>query len=195
MKTMICMLLAITSVQAFGEVRIFIEDFNGTAALKYQCTADETVRAFALDVTVDTGTITGISAFHVGESTAQAKGYGIFPSSFRKTIEIDSETGEVIDWTTPDYTPLADANDCPDGTQLGLDSPGVTLEFGGLWVHDNLDAVPGPTGLLCLLTLSEPANVSVASNICRAGVVLAYPEIKSIRPVVTGAYVDPANRP
>jgi hypothetical protein len=174
-------------------VQVYVEDVNGLAAIKYACTADETVRAFALDVSVDAGTIVGISGFHIGESTALARGYGIFPAAFSRSIEIDPETGEPSSWDVNDYTPLADPRDCPEGTLAGLETNGVTLEFGGLWELHNPVAIPGPTGILCLLQLSDAANVSVSPNIYRGGVVLT--NATTIQPEALGAFVDPANMP
>lgn len=192
-RTMICLSCFVWAASASAAVEIYVEDVNGLAAIKYACTAEETVRAFALDVSVDAGTIVGISDFHVGESTAADQGYGIFPSAFSRFIEIDAETGEVSAWDVNDYTPLADPQDCPEDTLPGLGTTGVTLELGGLWELDDPLAIPGPTGTLCLLQLSDAANVSVAPNICRGGVVLT--NVEAIQPEASGAFVDPANMP
>ena len=56
-----------------AEVRVYVEPLGGLAWLKYECTAGEVVRAFALDVTVDRGVILGVSDYVVGESTASAR--------------------------------------------------------------------------------------------------------------------------
>lgn len=190
---MIFLSLSVLASSTSAAVHVYVEDVNGLAAIKYTCTAGETVRAFALDVSVDAGAIVGISGFHIGESTALARGYGIFPAAFSRSIEIDPETGEPSSWDVNDYTPLADPQDCPKGTLAGLGTNGVTVELGGLWELDNPDAIPGSTGTLCLLQLSDAANVSVAPNVCRGGVVLT--KAKAIQPEGLGAFVDPADMP
>jgi hypothetical protein len=179
-------LLLIVTAQA--EVRVFIQDSNGVALVKYQCTAGEVVRAFALDVSVDNGQILGISNFLRGPSKAGATGYGIFPAAFRDHIPIGGGTN--INWKTSDYTPLAAVSDAPEATLPGLNSRGVTLELGGLWDPTDPAAIPGSAGTLCALTLSQPAKVSVAANARRGGVVSAFPE-SVIQPVFSAAPVGP----
>jgi hypothetical protein len=176
-------------VCARAEVRVFVQDSNGVATVNYECTAGEVVRAFALDVSVDRGEIVGISGFFRGESKAGGTGYGIFPASFRDHISVG--TGTNINWDVSDYTPLAAAGDVPGGTLPGLNSSGVTLEFGGLWDPAVAAAIPAPTGTLCALKLSQAAKVSVAANVSRGGVVSAIPG-SLIAPVFTGSLVGPA---
>jgi len=179
--------LGILVSAARAEVRIQVEDVEGVAWLKYECTAGEVVRAFALNVSVDRGRIVGISDFHRGESTPGATGYGIFPASFRDHLSVTGGTN--VDWDASAYTPLAAVN--PGDALPGLNSSGVTLEFGGLWDPNDPAAVPGPAGTLCALHLSEPARVSVEANASRGGVVSAEPGIVSV-PVFVGALVGPA---
>jgi hypothetical protein len=171
-----------------AEVRVFIQDSNTVAQIKYECSAGEVVRAFALDVSVDRGRIIGISDFFRGGSTAAAQGYGIFPASFRDHITIGPGTN--VNWDVSDYTPLAVTADYPGDTFPGLNSSGVTLEFGALWNPDIPAAIPGPTGTLCSLRISERATVSVAANSSRGGVVAAEPGTV-LSPVFTGAVVQP----
>jgi hypothetical protein len=174
---------------ARAEVRVFVQGSNGVALINYECTAGEVVRAFALDVSVDRGEIIGIFGFFRGVSQPGATGYGIFPASFRDHIVVGS--GTEVDWTVSDYTPLAVVADSPSDTLPGLNSTGVTLELGGLWDPTVPASFPGLTGILCALSLSQPANVSVAANTSRAGIVSAFPE-SVIRPVFSGAFVGPA---
>jgi len=171
-----------------GEVRVFVEDINGVAWIQYECTAGEVVRAFALDVSVDLGQILGISDFFRGESKAGSTGYGIFPAAFRDHIDVSAGTN--IDWNVGGYTPLAAVNDAPDDTLPGLNSSGVTLEFGGLWDPTVPAAIPATTGTLCAMHLSEPATVSLAPNFTRGGVVGAFSD-SPITPVFLGAVVGP----
>jgi len=172
-----------------AEVRVHVQDTNGLAWLVYECTAGEVVRAFALDVSVDQGQIVGISGFLRGLSRPGATGYGVFPAAYRDHLSTGSPTN--IDWSVSDYTPLAVVADAPGDTLPGLHSAGVTLELGGLWDPTVPDAIPGPTGTLCALELSQPASVSVAANATRGGVVSAFPGLV-IKPVFVGAFVGPS---
>lgn len=181
----VCLLAA----AAGAEVRVFVQDTNGVAWIKYQCTAGEVVRAFALDVRVDRGQIVGISDFFRGESQAEAQGYGIFPAAFRDHITIGS--GTKVNWDASDYTPLAVAQDSPNDTLPGLNSSGVTLEFGGLWDSAVPAAVPGAAGTLCAIQISEAATVSLAANLSRGGILSASSDAR-ISPVFSGTIVGPA---
>lgn len=171
-----------------AEVRVFIQDSNGVALVKYECTAGEVVRAFALNVSVDQGSIIGISDFFRGPGSAQATGYGIFPASFRDHL---AGSGADIDWSSSDYTPLADVTDSPADTLAGLNSSGVTLELGGLWDPTVEGASPGPSGTLCALQLSQSARVSVSANLARGGVVSAFAGTL-ITPVFVSGIVGPS---
>jgi len=167
-------LVFLFGLSAQAEVRIFLQDSNGVVWVKYDCTAGEMVRAFALDISVDQGEITGVSGYFRGESRAGATGYGIFPASLRDQLLVGGVTN--IDWQASEYTPLASVSDDTEGTLPGLNSFGVTLEFGGLWDSTVPGAVPGSTGTLCALSHSQPANVSISANQSRGGVVSAFPE-------------------
>ena len=174
---------------ARAEVRVFIQDSNGVALVKYECTAGEVAQGFALDITVDQGQILGVSDFFRGPSTIGATGYGVFPASFRDNFNTGSGTN--INWAASGYTPLADVADKPEGTLPGLNSSGVTLELGGLWDPGVPEAMPSASGTLCALQLSKAAKVSVAANAARGGIVSAFPN-SGITPVFLGAVVGPA---
>lgn len=168
-KIAVILALSMMATVASAEVIVSVADVNGLAAIQYQCTAGETVRGFGLNVTVSTGTITGISGFHIGESTAESKGYGIFLGAFARAITVDPNTGVVDEWDIEDYTPIANVDDYEDDTLAGLDTDGVTLELGGLWDVDDETAIPDSSGILCYLSLSNEATVSIAANVVRAG--------------------------
>jgi hypothetical protein len=144
-------------------------------AINY-ATDGEKVRAFALDITVDKGKITGISDFIRGESTAANPGYGIFPANFARYITVNADTGEVAKWDVNDYTPVADP--CDTGALGGLGTNGITIEMGALYypTEDNSPNAPPNSGTLFNLTVSEPATVTIALNEIRGGVVLTDPE-------------------
>jgi len=183
--TISAVLLLASSAQA--NVRVFVQDTNGVAWLKYQCTAGEVVRAFALDVTVDQGIIFGISGYLVGVSKPGAQGYGIFPASFRDHATVNSGTNVTYDLSQ--YSPAAVVADYPSDTQPGLNSSGITLEFGALWDPNAPGAVPSASGTLCALHLSHAANVSVRANVSRGGVI-ASPADFVLAPTFNGAFVD-----
>jgi hypothetical protein len=187
-KCLVFMSVCLLSALAQAGVRVFVQDIGGQAWIKYECTAGEVVRAFALDVSVNRGQVVGISDFFRGASTAGARGYGIFPAAFRDHLTPGSGTN--IDWDVSGYTPLAVAADRPADTLPGLNSSGVTLEFGGLWDPTEPAAMPDPVGTLCALQISEPAQVSVAANLARGGVVSAIPDVL-LAPVFSGAAVAP----
>lgn len=175
------------ALSAWAEVRVYVEDVQGVAWLRYQCTAGELVRAFALDVAVDRGTIRGVSDYHRGESTAGARGYGVFPASFRDRLTVTGGTN--VNWEAERYSPVAAAADAPSGTLPGLNSSGVTLEFGALWDPSVPAAVPGTSGTLCAIHLSKTASVSLAANSLRGGIVPASADA-TIRAVFVGARVE-----
>lgn len=172
-----------------GAVQVGVQDTDGWAAIKFECTGGEVVRSFALNVQVDKGQIVGITNFFRGVSTPGARGYGIFPAAFRDHIAVSSATN--ANWTVDGYTPLAVVADSPADTLPGLGSSGVTLEFGGLWDSTTTAGVPPATGTLCWLQLSEPAQVTVTSNARRGGVTSASTGM-SLPATFAGAFVDPS---
>jgi hypothetical protein len=189
MKLIALCLTCLVVASSQGEVRVLVQETNRAVVLKYECTGGEVVRAFALNITVDHGLITGVSNYFRGESTAAAQGYGIFPAAFRDVIKVGSGTN--INWDVPGYTPLAVVTDRPADTLPGLNSSGVTLEFGGLWDVTMPGAVPPAAGILCTLQISQAANVSVTANVSRGGVIPASSDIV-LNPTCVGSFVDPA---
>jgi hypothetical protein len=173
MRKLVMFLVVLTlAVPVLASVNIIIQNDNGKAAIKYETTAGEHVRAFALDITVNKGTITGISDYIRGESTAAAKGYGIFPANFARYITVDGTTGEVAAWDVNGYTPVAEPNDT--GALGGIGTSGVTIEMGALYypTNDTSPNAPPISGTLCKLTVSEPCKMSAVVNAVRGGVVL-----------------------
>jgi hypothetical protein len=187
--SLIILIGLLAHLSARAEVKLFVQEENRAAAIKYECTGGEVVRAFGLDVSVDRGQIIGVSNYFKGESTPTAQGYGIFPAAFRDCITVGA--GSNINWEVPGYTPLAVVGDRPADTLPGLNSSGVTLEFGGLWDPAVPSAVPPATGTLCTLQISQAANVSVAANLSRGGIIPSSSDI-TITPAFTGVFVDPA---
>jgi hypothetical protein len=190
MKAMLFFLgLLPLALSTSASVHLSVQATNGLAYINYQCTAGEVVRAFALDVTVDRGQIVAVTNYFRGLSTAAAPGYGIFPASFRDNVTVSS--GSNADWNATGYSPLSVVADDPAGTLAGLNSSGVTLEFGALWDPTVPAAVPPANGTLCALQLSQTANVSIAANASRGGII-ASPSDVLISSQFIGALVGPA---
>lgn len=185
-KCVLFLVVLMVAGTASATVEIVVKNVNGMAEIHYKTTPEEPITAFALDVTVDAGNITGISGFVRGESTAEKPGYGIFPASFAAAISVDPETGEVSDWNLDEYTPLA--NPLHPGALGGLDTPGVTLEMGALYASQ-ADA-PALEGLLCRLTISEAATMTVGLNAIRGGIVMR-DATKAIDPVLGSEVITP----
>lgn len=181
------LLVCFLAFSSSASVQVFLQDTNGIAWVKYQCTAGEVVRAFALDATVDQGVIFAVSDFFKGVSKPASKGYGIFPASVRDHATITSGTNITFDPTR--YTPLANVSDAPGDTLPGLNSTGVTLEFAALWDPAVQAAIPPASGTLCALHLSRGAHVSITANRTRGGVVASPPDI-ALTTTFTGAFVD-----
>jgi hypothetical protein len=127
----------------------------------------ELVRAFALDVTVDSGTIDSYSAAHAD--------YDIYPGS----IVIDAG-GTVTDAGSP----IADAS--YPGTLGGTGTSGVTIEMGSLYASG--ETPPPTSGALITLTVSGPCNVSITENVIRGGIVMEDPAVPA-NPSFTGCEV------
>ena len=131
-----------------------------TVTIGYESDAD--LSAFALDCNVSDGdTIDDINDFHTGESITGSKGFGIFPGS----IDINSVTAQVDDFGDP----VADPCKHP-GALGGLNTSGVTIEMGALYVDGNQ---PPLTGTLCTLTVSDTTKMTIVLNSTRGGVVKA----------------------
>lgn len=172
MKRLILLVAVLAlATPAMAAVRIIAEPQGDLTAIKYE-TDGEKVRAFALDIAVDAGEIIGISDFMRGESTAANPGYGIFPANFGRYIVVDPNSGEVADWDTDEYTPVADP--CDPGALGGIGTAGITVEMGALYypTSDDSPNAPPNSGTLFTLMLSEDAKLSVALNEVRGGVVL-----------------------
>lgn len=164
-KVIFPLLVAVLTAPAWANIAISVKDVSDANGLKaaIEYSGTERARAFALDITVDLGTIEAISGFAVGDNN---NGYGIFPANFSRYITVDPLTGVVSDWTPQSYTPVADAND--PGALGGIGTSGITIEMGSLYDKK----APPLQGRLCVITLSEACKVTVAANATRGNVVL-----------------------
>ncbi|MEJ2647082.1 MAG: hypothetical protein P8016_01580 [Sedimentisphaerales bacterium] len=162
MKKVFCAIVVIMlAAPLWADIAITATDLGGgVVAIDYSGT--ELARAFALDIKVNTGEITAVSDFAIGDENSS---YGIFPANFSRYINV-LDTGEVETWADPNYTPVADAND--PGALGGIDTNGVTIEMGSLYET----AAPPLEGRLCTVTCSESCLLSVTTNEIRGNVVL-----------------------
>ena len=114
--------------------------------------ADPNVRAFALNITVDSGAkITGASNFN--------SDFNIYPGS----IDINDTTGLVDNAGSPICDP------CVYGDTLaGIGSGGMTIEMGSLY-KKGTDPSPDPCGVLLTFTVDTDCTVTLAGNVSRAG--------------------------
>jgi hypothetical protein len=104
---------------------------SGVVEVRYNCSASEKVRSFALDLSVDSGmTIENIRDFNVGESKKPGGGYGIFPGAFADYIDAANPN-----WANPNYKPLAPVADL--NARSGLGTGAITVEMGTLYVDVN----------------------------------------------------------
>jgi hypothetical protein len=167
MKKLLCLFAVIAlTAPAFADVEIICTD-NGGGSVTVSYVADteaELVRAFALDISVDAGTITGISNFKTGESTQADPGYGIFMTS------IDLTDPENPVWNTPVADPV-DPEDNPY-TCGGLGDSCITVELGSLYDMAVPNDSPLTSGDLFDLTVSETCNMSIDINADIGGIVM-----------------------
>ncbi len=163
-KTFFVLVVAMLTTPMWAAVTITATDLgDGVVAIDYSSDETELVRAFALDITVDAGTVEAISDFAVGDDN---NGYGIFPANFSRYITVDPATGEVSDWSIAGYLPVADGND--PGALGGLGTNGITIEMGSLYDTK----APATQGRLCTVTCSETCLLTVTTNATRGNVVL-----------------------
>jgi hypothetical protein len=138
---------------ALAQVDITCECADGVVTISYDAGTD-TVRAFALDITVAGGTITGYDT-----AVTYDPNYNIYPGS------ISIVDGEVNDLGTP----IGDPNDHVD-TKAGLGTDAVTIEMGAL--YDLGGAAPPSSGQLIKLMVDGGTTVTIEENDARGGVVL-----------------------
>jgi hypothetical protein len=176
-KFSLILVIFVLAAPAWAVVTISVEpntpgnSFN----IVYDVNEGEKVRAFALDIYVDDDiNIVDVNDFHVGESDSDNPGYGIFPSNFAQHID---PGGDPIDWDSEDYIPLGNEEDYPDDTLEGLDTNGITVELGSLYVGDNNDPCDSGTLLRIILDANFPEvnHIGLELNQIRGGVVLEDP--------------------
>ena len=160
-KVFFPVLVVMLATPVWAAINITATDLGG-GVVSIDYSGAELARAFALDITVDTGVIESIDGYAKGDDN---NGYGIFPANFSRYITV-LDTGEVESWDESDYSPVADAND--PGALSGLGTSGITIEMGSLYDTQ----APPMVGTLCTITCSESCLLTVTTNATRGNVVL-----------------------
>ena len=141
-----------------------VDEGEGVVALSYAVVPGPNLpRAFALDITVDAGTIDSVD-------TTGAQPFDIYMG----TIDVNQSTG-VID---SNGTPVAPGT--APGAKAGLGTDGITIEMGSLY-EKGVEPDPCASGLLIKVTVSDNCTLSLAENTTRGGIVM---EDVSITPTV-----------
>ena len=178
-KISLILVIFLLSAPAWADVNITIEPNAAgdpcSYDIMYEVTGDDAtvgVRAFALDIYVvpnaNDVNIVDVNDFHAGESdVATARGYGIFPSSFAS--EIDPEDP---DWDDSGYNPVGDEQDYPDDTLGGLDTNGITVEMGALYVESPNKPLTSGKLLEIVLENDDWMQICVELNEIRGTIVL-----------------------
>jgi hypothetical protein len=123
----------------------------GVVRLDYSVSDANLVRAFGLDITVDTGVITDVNC--------TSSDYYIYPGSIT-----------IVGNTVTDYGTCACANSYP-GTLGGIDTNGVTIEMASLYAtNDPVHTTAPPlSGELLKFTVSADCNLTILGNAARTG--------------------------
>jgi hypothetical protein len=183
-KVLLVVAMLVITVPALATVSVTATDKgSGVVEVRYNCSAAEKVRSFALDISVDSSTtIDKIRDFNSGESKKAGGGYGIFPGAFAVVINASNPN-----WADPCYTPVAPVTD--SNARTGIGTGAITVELGTLYVDTNS---PGASGLLFRLDINShgasDCNLRIVQNNTRVGVVLEDTNIVT-SPVLTGTKV------
>ena len=169
MRTLILgLVIVLLAVPVMAKVTIEIVQRPGELVADINYTLDgaetELARAFAVNITVNDGNIVSVADFAVGDDNG---GYGIFPANFSRHINVTAN-GEVDDWSSPDYTPVADGAD--PGAEAGLGTNAITIELGSLYETET--QAPGTSGRLCSITVTKDCQACPTLNAMRGGVVM-----------------------
>jgi hypothetical protein len=185
----VAMLLAVSSVMAdvtitaYNEGTFSTPDGNRAAHLRIGYSGTTNVRAFALDINVDSGcNFWNIRDFNVGENNYPNKpnGYGIFPGRFRSFIQPLNGTdvnstgaNGRYGWADTNYNPLPPWGD-PGATNTGYGYGKIIAEMGYLGAGDANK--PPQSGTLFRVDVNAyrftgTAHVTITADAMRGGVV------------------------
>jgi hypothetical protein len=160
-KIVLALVVLMLATPAWSAVTITAEQVGSTndVDIWYETTGTgdgNEIRAFGLDITVSTeAEIRSISNLDPN--------YWVYPGT--NGIDINDTTG-AVDSTG---TPVADPTQAPGDTETGLDSNGITIEMGSLYI--GAANAPDPCGRLLTLKVNTNTNctVNVIGNVARAG--------------------------
>jgi hypothetical protein len=130
---------------------------SGVVTVYFVDNSCEQLRAVGLDITVDNDA-------NITDVNDDNSAYWVYPGS----IDIN-EKGDIIGLGNC----VADVCEFPDGTLPGLNSYGVTIEKGSLYVGDA--NAPVDNGVMLTLTVDKNCIITIAANEKRSGVVLEVP--------------------
>jgi hypothetical protein len=168
-KVILILAVVLFTVPAWAAVTINCDQVGTTnnVLVSYNSTGEtKRVRAFALDITVSTGTITAVD-------DSVSTWYTIYPGSI---VIVD---GNVTDWGTA----VADPCDLPSDTKGGIGTNGITIEMGALFTPPGDPNKPPISGNLLRFTVSTlPCTVTIVENQGRGGVVLTDPNLNPTVP-------------
>jgi len=163
-RVMFVVIVLLAGAEALADVDITcVADVNEVTVSYDASTEPNLVRIFTLDVTVDNDAKIvkmPLSSFN--------SHYGVYPGS----IVIDPETGEVDDQGSPiaDRSQYSPDSAAYNGTLPGLNSGGVTIEMGSLYVGEA--NAPPSADVLFQFYVDKDCSVSIGENAVRKGVVL-----------------------
>jgi len=154
-KLILVLAVLLVSLPAMAATVTIDADCDGGVYTVSYATDGNLPRAFALDIEVATGTITGVSDLSAD--------YDIYPGSI---VIIDGEVNDVGSAVCDDAYP---------DTLGGIGTAGITIEMGSLYAAG--DAEPNASGVLFTFTTSEAETVAtVSENVIRGGIVMENPE-------------------
>jgi hypothetical protein len=154
MKKMIVILalVMVACAPAMAAVTISGTRSGTTVTISYTAPGNS-IRAFGMDISVDSGTITGVNCSNAS--------YWVYPGSIQISGGTVTGSGTCVCAST--YP----------GTKGGVGTSAVTVEMGSLYTG----SAPATSGTLLTLTLStSDANTIVARNTGRGGVVMEDPD-------------------
>ncbi len=136
---------------AMADIVITIDNSVYPALVKYERTGGTDMpRAFALNIKTDT-------TEDINDVNDLSTHFWVHPGGIN--IVGGEVTQEGNAWADPSY----------EGTEGGLDTPGVTIEMASLYVGAGNQ--PPDEGTLCSFTVTGPCLVSITQNTIRGGVV------------------------
>ena len=175
MKKLIVVLMLLLLVSpALAAVDVTAIRVGNLVIVKYDATTEPNLpRAFALDITVDSGAVIKKNPGRatIGSACEDPYEYGdfdIFPGS--AGVDINDTTGQIDSYGSS----VADPCDFPSDTKLGYGTNGITFEGGTLYAPTGPGSPNAPplTGILLKFWICQDANVTITENTVRGGIVL-----------------------